>query len=298
MTASLKKPRRPEPPPPAGGCRPREFPYSDKTFRKFAAIIHQRSGIHLSGAKKEMVYGRLARRVRAVGLKSIDDYCALIGREDEEEEFNRALNAITTNHTRFFREAHHFDHLTEHVLMPAAHNRGSAGQNGLRIWSAGCSRGQEPYTIALTVLATLPDAPQRDIKILATDLDTEVLGTARQATYPAETATEITPAYRSTFLKYSERSKTTVRFTRPPRSLIVFRTLNLTNPWPMRQKFDAIFCRNVLIYFNHADTEKLIRRLTDKLLPGGFLYLGHSESVLNQNIALDLVARTTYQAKS
>jgi chemotaxis protein methyltransferase CheR len=192
------------------------------------------------------------------------------------------IAALTTNVTRFFREPHHFEHLKERLLAPMAEEI----RNGrrVRIWSAGCSSGQEPYSIALSILSVMPDARSFDLRILATDINAHVLETARQASYTAEEAASVPVALRRAWME--PQPDGALRLDAAVRGLVTFRPLNLIGAWPMKGPFDAVFCRNVVIYFDERTQMRLLSRMAALLKPGGFLYLGHSERLVGPAEAL------------
>lgn len=251
-----------------------EFSFTDRDFEVIAGILHQRAGISLPATKGALVYSRLIKRLRLLGLESFTDYCALLTEPGGEEETEVVLRALTTNVTRFFREPHHFDDLYNQIadLAPAVRGGGR-----LRLWSAGCSTGQEPYSMALTLLSVLPNAAQLDVKILASDIDTDVLETGRLALYEEEELDAVPANLRGDL----ERTATGLWRVGPAaRSLVSFRELNLNAPtWPMQGVFQAIFCRNVAIYFDDATQERLWRRFAPLTAQHGRLYVGHSERV-------------------
>lgn len=255
-----------------------EFALTWDDFRTIKDTLHADAGIALDESKVPLVYSRLAKRLRALGLESFHAYCALIQSRDGVDERQRMLAALTTNVTRFFREPHHFDYLKTRVLPPllAAAERGAP----VRIWSAGCSTGQEPYSIALTILSLLPRAPKLDVRILATDIDPNVLAVARAAEYGDDLARDIPADLRSRWMKRIGRTADAGwRMSDEALELIRFRELNLIADWPMKRPFHMIFCRNVVIYFNDDTQAKIWRRYADALVPGGTLFIGHSERV-------------------
>jgi chemotaxis protein methyltransferase CheR len=273
---------------------PREFEFSDADFRSLAQFAYDQAGIALSDAKRNLVYSRLSRRLRVLGLTSFRQYREYLATNDSELE--GFINAISTNLTKFFRESHHFDHFRTHVA--AAFERASSGKTGrrLRVWSAGCSTGEEPYTIAVVLKREIRDIERHDVRILATDIDTEVIRKGARGEYQASSIDEVPQAYREFFLPADgTRDSANVVVDDQARSLVVFRRLNLMEPWPFSGKFDAIFCRNVMIYFDNATKAALVERLTQKLVPGGWLYIGHSESLLGAHPGLQLFGRTTYR---
>ena len=270
-----------------------EFPMSQSDFNRIATILHTDSGIHLTEGKTALVYSRLSKRLRMLGLESFRDYCELISSEAGADERNAMLNALTTNVTAFFREPHHFEHLANHLKSSGLADKVRSGGK-LRIWSAGCSSGEEPYSIAATLLNVFPNAASLDIRILATDIDKIVLAKARAGVYPVESVEQMPDAYRTNLYKTDAHGDAT--FTPAVRGLIAFNSLNLMAPnWPMKGQFDAIFCRNVAIYFEEETQQKLWRRYYNLLTPDGRLYIGHSERVVDPDFKND--GLTVYKRK-
>ncbi|MFN3615615.1 MAG: CheR family methyltransferase [Rubrimonas sp.] len=260
---------------------PREFPFSEAEFLQIAKILRATAGIDMPAAKEPLVYSRLAKRLRALGLRSFREYCALIADPSSDERI-QMLSALTTNVTRFWREPHHFEDLRRKVLPPLVERARAGGR--VRIWSAGCSTGQEPYCIAMCVLEALSDAPSRDVKILATDIDPRVLAEGRAGRYPAESLADAPEAlWRRTFVDAGDG---TMEAGPQLRSLISFRELNLIGEWPMKGPFDVIFCRNVAIYFDEETQNAIWLRMARLLAPGGKLCIGHSERVGGQAASL------------
>jgi chemotaxis protein methyltransferase CheR len=249
-----------------------EFLLTAADFKSLSAMLHADTGITLHEGKATLLYSRLAKRLRALGMAGFEEYRQLLAKPEGAEERGRMVRALTTNVTRFFREPHHFDHMRDTVLPPLLH----AAKQGrkLRLWSAACSTGQEPYSIALTILRLLPDAPRYDIKILATDIDATVLETARQGCYAAEALSAVPADVRS---RGFDRVADGFQANDTLRSLITYRELNLIGQWPMRHPFDVIMCRNVVIYFAEDTQAEIWRRFSPMMKPGGYLYIGHSE---------------------
>ena len=271
----------------------RKFSFGEQEFAAFRELVKTHTGIHLSEQKREMVYGRLARRLRALGLESFREYRELLESGDGEE-LVQFCNAITTNLTAFFREAHHFQYLREQLLGPRAADARSSRR--LRIWSAGCSTGEEPYSIAMTVHEALPDARRWDIKILATDLDTEVLGRGERGVYEQERVRGLTPARLARFFRPAGNAANAgYATTGELRGLITFRELNLMRVLPMKGPFDAVFCRNVIIYFDKDTQRDLFARIARLQRPGDLLFLGHSESLYRVSDEYTLVGKTIYR---
>jgi chemotaxis protein methyltransferase CheR len=284
---------------PEGASYDREFQFSDTDFRSLVALARERTGISLSDSKRNLIYSRLSRRLRALDMTSFRAYREYLQSADGEQEIESFINSISTNLTKFFRESHHFDHLRDRVALPFAQaSSGKPGQR-LRIWSAGCSTGEEPYTIAAVLRRAILDVERQDVRILATDIDTEVLSKGTNGEYPAASIDDIPENYRSLFQPKNNRgSSAAVVMSDELKSLISFRHLNLMEPWPMRGLFDAIFCRNVMIYFDGPTKTTLIDRFVEQLKPGGWLYIGHSESLLGTHQNLSHAGRTIYRRNS
>src|SRR5262245_7573946 len=226
----------------------REFDFSDADFRSLVQIAHQHTGIALSDGKRDLVYGRLSRRLRALGFSAFRQYREYLEGPDGTREIEKFINSISTNHTRFFREEHHFDHFRPSVAGAFASSMNGAGGGRLRVWSAGCSTGEEPYTIALVMKQEIANIARHDVRILATDIDTDVLAKGAAGEYSASALDEIPKGYRTFFQTKDGGGKAArVIMNEDVRSLIAFRRLNLIEPWPFKGLFDAIFCRNVLI---------------------------------------------------
>ncbi len=270
----------------------REFPLRERDFAMIAKLVKERTGIVLGERKRDLVYGRLARRLRTLHCAAFADYCQLLEAPDGEAERRIMLNAITTNLTHFFREAHHFEHLSREVL-PAIVKSRSLARGRIRIWSAGCSSGEEPYSMAMSVRDALGDATGWDVKILATDIDTDMIARAKSGRYDADRISAIPPALRQRFVQPGPNGM--VEMADSLKSLIVFNPLNLLGPWPMQGQFDAIFCRNVVIYFDAATQRALVERFADMLAPTGWLYLGHSETLFRTTTRFHHLGRTIYR---
>lgn len=268
------------------------LPFTDSDFSFIARLARQNSGIDLSDKKRDMVYARLSKRVRALGLVSFQDYCAVLAADPHGPETTAALNAITTNLTRFFREPHHFDHFARQALPDILHGL-RTNPRRLRLWSAGCSSGEEPYTLAMVLSAALPSLAGWDARILATDIDTDVLGRAAAGVYDTHELERVPPDFRQRF--FHPHSDGHFIVDEKLRQLIAFKPLNLMHSWPMHGPFDAIFCRNVAIYFSRADQTRLFERMADLLRPNGYLYIGHSENLFGLSNRFQLVARTIYR---
>ncbi len=257
-----------------------EFSMTGGDFAKIASIMHRETGIALLENKANLVYSRLAKRLRLLGLKTFEDYCNLIEGQSGANggaERDAMIAALTTNVTRFFREPHHFDHLIKY-LVPQMIADAKSGK-AVRLWSAACSSGQEPYSIALSILSACPEASQHDIKILATDIDPNMIAQGIEAVYDSEAVRAIPVHLKQRHFSPALRSPGSMVASDELRSLVTFRKLNLIGDWPLQGKFHAIFCRNVVIYFDQVTQNKLWARMVPLLTPNGALYIGHSERV-------------------
>jgi chemotaxis protein methyltransferase CheR len=272
--------------------RLRRLSFGEDDFAALRALVKQHTGIHLSEQKRELVYGRLSRRLRALGLESFRDYRELLER-GESDELVQFCNAITTNLTSFFREAHHFEYLRDELLRPLAAD--PRGARRLRFWSAGCSSGEEPYSLAMTIQETLPEAWRWDIRILATDLDTEVLGRGQRGVYDEERVRGLSAQRLERFFSRADGDPQRYAVNAPLRDMIAFRELNLMHALPMKGPLNAIFCRNVIIYFDKDTQRQLFARLAQLQRPGDLLFLGHSESLFRVCDAYTLVGKTIYR---
>ena len=271
-----------------------EFELGDEDFARIRARVREQAGMGLTESKRTLVIARLSKIVRARRLGSFATYLDLLEKDGSAAEEQEFINALTTNLTRFWREEHHFEHLTEHVRGIIASRSGTAQAPRLRIWSAGCSTGQEPYTIALTLLTAFPELKYWDFKILATDIDTAVLARAVTGLYPASEINDLSPERAALFERMEDGR---VRIPAAAASLVSFRTLNLLADWPMKGKFEAIFCRNVTIYFDRATQAEIFTRLGEVLAPGGMLYIGHSENLGAHAAGFRVAGKTVYQAR-
>jgi chemotaxis protein methyltransferase CheR len=275
----------------AGG----EFPLMRKDLAEIAAMIYSDAGIYLNETKASLVYSRLSKHIRQLGLKDFRSYCELVSSPAGAAERREMLSYLTTNFTRFFRENHHFDHLRTEVL-PGLISRVKAGGRA-RIWSAASSDGQEPYSIALTALSVLPNIADYDFKILATDIDPKILAAARLGAYDESSLETVTPQMRKQyFQQVTVDGKPKWQVTDAVKRLITYNELNLMANWPFKGKFDVIFCRNVVIYFDEPTQMRIWSRFSELLPDGGHLYIGHSERVSGDAKALfDNTGITTYK---
>jgi chemotaxis protein methyltransferase CheR len=268
----------------------REFKFTVDDFSVLRKLSNSHSGIQVPDERFDMFYSRLSKRVRRLGLNDFSEYCEYL-RDNHEDEFTEFINAITTNLTSFFREKHHFDYLRDTVI-PELLKRNAATKE-IRIWSAGCSTGEEPYSIAMTLLENVPAG--WDVKILATDLDTQVLQTASEGIYTQDRVAELPiDILRRWFMK-SRSLPDQVKVKPELQSIIQFNQLNLMTEWPMKTPFDVIFCRNVLIYFDRETKAALAKRYAKLLVSKSWLFIGHSESLNQLSSEFELVATTSYR---
>jgi chemotaxis protein methyltransferase CheR len=271
--------------------KPREFFLNDADYRSICNRVYDLAGIKLGDQKQDLVYSRLTKRLRSLGLSDFASYLAFLDSPKGQGEVEFMLNALTTNLTSFFREMHHFEHLKDVALKASLdHQRGY--DRSLRIWSSACSTGEEPYTIAMTLLQSGVDLGQVDTRILATDINTDVIRQASSGCYNASILSKCPASYRSYFqLNASGDGEVKAQV----KKLISFKQLNLLGDWPMKRQFDVIFCRNVLIYFDNETKTQLVDRFVKALKPHGWLYLGHSESASGTHPALESTGRTIYR---
>ncbi|WP_454765851.1 CheR family methyltransferase [Cupriavidus campinensis] len=263
----------------------RDFLLTDHDFEKVRALIHKRAGISLGSHKREMVYSRLARRLRSLQLSDFGSYLALLESDERSQEWEFFTNALTTNLTSFFREAHHFPLLAAHAKKTG---------RPFSVWCAAASTGEEPYSIAITLAEALGD---RAATVLATDIDTQVLAKARAGVYTSEQAARLSPErLKRFFLKGTGARAGSVKVKPDLASTITFEPLNLLSPdWGLREKFDVIFCRNVMIYFDKPTQGRILERFAPLLKPNGLLFAGHSENFSYVTRAFQLRGQTVYE---
>ena len=264
-------------------------------FEYLRAFVLEHCGIALGEHKHQLVQGRLLRRLRALRLSDFASYCDLL-RRDPYSELGELASAISTNVTAFFREVHHYDLLADELLPRWLQEKRREGDR-LRIWSAGCSTGEEPYALAMVLAEALEQSGSKvDARILATDLSPQALETARKGVYPLERLAGISAERRRRWMLRGEGEYDGLACVHPRlRELVTIEPLNLLHPWPMRGPFDAIFCRNVVIYFDQPTKQRLFRRYAELLPAGGYLFLGHSESLHGVNDEFELIGRTVHR---
>lgn len=264
----------------------------DAAFRTIARHLNEQTGIVLAEVKKGLAVSRLSRRLRALRLPDFDAYCDVLSGPDGAAEMQEMILLLTTNVTRFFREPHHFDSLRSSILPRLVATAKSGGR--VRLWSAGCSSGEEAYSIAMCVLDMFPQAASSNLRILATDIDSNMIAKGQKARYQiADEDFSEHPILR----KYTENVPGMDRqfdIADSAKSLVSFANLNLQEPWPMRGKFDVIFCRNVVIYFSMETQQKLWPRFCSALNDGGHLMIGHSERVTGSALSILQSAGVTH----
>ncbi len=269
---------------------------SDKEFSNVKSRLLEVAGISLSNAKRTLVISRLSKVMRKLSINSFSNYLEFLdsprATKTDKQDF---VNALTTNLTRFYREDHHFDHLISHIgkIIAQKPRTNAAGKPRLRIWSAGCSTGQEPYTIAMCLINKYPELKRWDFKILASDIDTDVVNKAAMGIYPESELAGLSPERARIF---ERKGDGTIHIPKEMRQTITFKPLNLFDPWPIKGPFDAIFCRNVAIYFDKPVQDKLFAQLGEVLAPDGYMYIGHSENVGRNSTQFSLVGKTIYSS--
>ncbi len=271
----------------AAADRKREFLFTDRDFERVRRLIYDHAGISLAPIKRDMVYSRLARRVRALNLQSFADYLAYL-ETGNAQEWELFVNSLTTNLTSFFREAHHFEILARRLA--------AIKERPVRIWCSAASTGEEPYTLAITACEAFASAAP-PVEIVASDIDTNVLAKARQGVYPAERVERLTPEQlRRFFLKGTGQQEGFVRMRPELQKLISFCRVNLLDArYPVQGPFDVIFCRNVMIYFDKPTQYEILRKFVPLLKPDGLLFAGHSESFLHAADLFRSLGRTVYE---
>ncbi|MCP4127809.1 MAG: protein-glutamate O-methyltransferase CheR [Gammaproteobacteria bacterium] len=274
----------------------REFRFTANDFEFLRDVVNRSTGIVVTDEKEDMFYSRLARRIRRLGLDDFKQYCDLLKNDEDGIETAMLANAITTNLTSFFREEHHFHFLSQTVFPELA--KTSAAGRRLRIWSAGCSTGEEPHSIAVTICESELLAGGWDVRILATDVNSEVLAQAAEGIYSLGRIEGIhQQRIQQWFLKGKGGRQGMVRVKPEVRRLIDFAELNLISAWSLPEPVDFVFCRNVIIYFNSQTKKILVDRIADNLNIGGYLFLGHSESLFMVSERFELISNTVYRKK-
>ena len=274
---------------------------SERDFERLSELIHAECGIKMPGPKKIMLEARLRKRLRELGMKSFNTYCKyLFSPEGMKDELIRMIDVITTNKTDFFREPRHFDYLVRHALPELMRTHGAGIRRQLAIWSAGCSTGEEPYTIAMVLNEYREQHPAFQFMLLGTDISTKVLDRAVRAIYAQERVETVPqPLKKKYIMKSRDPKNRLVRIVPELRSQVRFRRLNfMDGDFGMREPMDIIFCRNVIIYFDKPTQEKLIKRLCNHLTNGGYLFMGHSETLSGLKVPLVSVGHMVYRKSS
>lgn len=265
---------------------------ADREFDTVRGLLHRIAGIHLTDSKRELVRVRLGKRLRALGCTSFEEYVRHVQSEGGEAELVQMVDVLTTNKTSFFREPEHFDFLRDQVFPVWADER-----RPIRIWSAGCSTGEEAYSIAILLLEHMPRISERDIRILATDISPRVLEVARSGIYGDDVVADLPDGLRRRYFlrRTSARGEFVWEVAPEVRALVSFAHLNLIDHWPMRGPFDAIFCRNVMIYFDQETRRRLVQRFVELLAEGGYLFVGHTESLNTYRQGLEYIQPAVYR---
>lgn len=274
-----------------------ETELTDEQFERFRALVYEHSGISLGEKKRALVRARFGKEMRNLGLTSYSEYYDHVVNDSTGQAAIRMINAISTNLTSFFRENQHFDHLSKVYLASLVQKRMASGDKHLRLWSAGCSTGEEPYTLSMVIMESVPNPANWDMKILATDIDSNVLDFARSGVYEKKRIDNVPPMLKGKYLtRKGERKEPEYHVNDNLKRLITFRQLNLMRaPWPFKRRFDVIFCRNVMIYFDRPTQERLVNRFFEVLEPGGQLFVGHSESLTGVNHKFKYIQPTVYR---
>ncbi|MFH1675024.1 MAG: protein-glutamate O-methyltransferase CheR [Pseudomonadota bacterium] len=276
----------------------KQYVLTDEDFENLRSLIYKTCGINLSNAKRELMHARLSKRLREIGVESFREYYQFLTRGDSKAEMVQLMDAISTNLTSFFRESEHFDYLNEEGFPEIF--AGTKSSWRVRLWSAGCSTGEEPYSLGVTLLnyLHLQGLGSLDIKILGTDISTRVLKEALNGVYSEDRVVKIPEADRRRFFdKFKRGEDYYYRVKNSVKDIITFRRLNLMEPFPFKEVFDLILCRNVMIYFDRSHQESLVKKFWDCLKPRGVLMIGHSESLTGIDQAFEYVKPTIYRKK-
>ncbi|MBV1901290.1 MAG: protein-glutamate O-methyltransferase [Kordiimonadaceae bacterium] len=271
----------------------RQFKFRKSDFKLVRELVYSRTGISLSENKQEMVYSRLSRRIRTLEMQSFTQYLSFLESDAGEEEAGDFVNSMTTNLTRFFRESHHFDYLRNDVLKKRVEQaRQHQRDKKIRIWSAGCSSGMEPYTIAMTVAATLPARENWDVQILATDIDTNMLNAGKAGRYRSRDCEGIPASLAERFVSDDGDH---IEMADSLKRMISFKYMNFMVEWPVKTKFDVIFCRNVMIYFDKETQARIVGKFVNLLQTDGVLFVGHAEAMVANFANLRNVGRSSFR---
>jgi chemotaxis protein methyltransferase CheR len=266
---------------------------TDAQFGALSGLVRELCGINLHTGKEQLVKARLSKRLRALGLTDFGQYLDHVRGDATGCELSAMLDLLSTNLTSFFREPRHFDYLKSSVMPDLLRRRGA--ERKLRVWSAGCSTGEEPFSIAIALAETVPDLGRWDAGILATDLSSRVLQVAREGLYAGDRLRGVAPGVVSRYFTHAAQRQKAYQVREDLRGLVRFARLNLMGPWPMKGPFDVIFCRNVMIYFEKPTQTRLVERFWEILAPGGTLFIGHSESLTGVRHRFSYVDPTVYR---
>ncbi len=268
---------------------------TESDFRKISRLVYEHCGINLHEGKKELVRARLAKRLRLGNFRSFPEYMKTVMADTSGKEFSILVDSLSTNLTSFFRESQHFDFLRTKYLPRLLERKHKKNEHRLRVWSAGCSSGEEPYSIAITLLESVKGQGRWDMRILATDISTTVLDIARTGIYEAERVAPVPAPLKQRYLRMQRKNDSKIyEVGAEVRNMVIFRYLNLMEEWPIKGPLDCIFCRNVMIYFDKPTQSKLVNRYWDLLNSGGVLFTGHSESLTGIAHKFDYVQPTIY----
>ena len=268
---------------------------TDSLFQKFGALIYQKTGIYLKPEKKELLNARLGKRLRACGIDSFKKYYDYVLHDKSGEELIHLIDSVSTNFTSFFREQSHFDFLTA-TALPSLMEARKGGRKNLTFWSAACSSGEEPYTLAMVVEEFLEKCPGWHYKITATDISTRVLAQAKRGVYANDRITKVPPLFlKKYFQRGVGKSAGYVKIKEEIKQKLSFDRFNLMGDFPWRAELDVIFCRNVMIYFNRETQQELVEKFYNALTPGGYLFIGHSESITSLNHNFKQMDATAYR---
>jgi len=268
---------------------------SDSLFKKFGDLVYEKTGIFLKSEKKELLNARLGKRLRACRIDSFKEYYEYVVNDKSGEEIIQLIDSVSTNFTSFFREEAHFNFLTDTVL-PAFAKEGRGGRKDIIFWSAACSSGEEPYTLGMVMEEFLARQPGVRYRILGTDISTRVLAQANRGVYSDERIAKVPrPLLKKYFQRGVGKSTGFVKVKESLRSKLAFEHFNLMGQFPWREEIDVIFCRNVMIYFNRETQQELISKFYKTLTPGGYLFIGHSESITSLQHGFKQVEATAYR---
>lgn len=270
-----------------------EFAFSNQEFERVKVLIGERTGIHITEDKKALVYARITRRLRALKLKNFADYFHVL-QSDSKDETQQFINAVTTNLTSFFREQHHFDFLSEEFVPKIVEQ--NKKRKAINIWSAGCSSGEEVYSIAITLAEAIPNIDQWNVRIIGTDIDSNMLAIGEKGVYKVNRVEGMPEALlKKYFLRGKGKNAGHVKVSKKLADMVTFENLNLVEPWNLKCAFDFIFCRNALIYFDGTVQKDIVDRFSNELADHGYLAVGHSENILKLTDQYKLVGKSIYE---